>query len=147
MRKDHRVQDYRKPVTAMSCCLWAFINLTAAVKVENQRWGNWTVCQLWAPNSLLWASERFYEIWGVGTLALDNWKCIHCIPLRPMALLPRPERDTETSTHRERDTETDLQGCICRTAVPAPRICQPDSVLLPIYTRCTIKHTYMVQHE
>jgi len=42
--------------------------------------------QLWALNRWLWAPERFYEVWRVGTLDLNKWRCRNCVALRPMTL-------------------------------------------------------------
>ena len=42
--------------------------------------------QLWALYRWLWAPERFYEVWRVGTLDLNKWRCRNCVPWRPMTL-------------------------------------------------------------
>ena len=54
-----------------------FLNVRAVVKVDNERW-----------SSGLRASERFYEIGGVGALAVTSRRCRNCVALRPMALWP-----------------------------------------------------------
>ena len=59
---------------------------------KKKKWFKWkmrsegTGPQLWALNRWLWAPERFYEVWRVGTLDLNKWRCRNCVALRPMTL-------------------------------------------------------------
>jgi len=53
-------------------------------KVENHRWINCT--PVFGPQQVVVGLQRFYEIWGLGTLDLNNWKCKNCVPLHSMAL-------------------------------------------------------------
>jgi len=59
--------------------------LGPVVKVENQRWGN-CMPALGPQTGGCRPLSIFYEVWGVGTLDLNNQRCRNCVPMHPVAL-------------------------------------------------------------